>query len=205
MATSPLSKLDWHSLSRFNRRQQPSVLSMVLAGRRPLPNRVARPFLELMGMNEDGSFIKEHGFIFVEKPGREAVLREVHDHLFPETPVACQLSASVPDPKDPTKPPSVKSGFLLFAQGFVAVVHAKADSNLLSWWNKSEKVRNRTYEAPEKILSTTELPSWWDILVTFREMKIEIDPTWDEVISAAKRRRVEARHVMKWLETNFPT
>lgn len=182
---------------------EPSVLSMVLAGRRPLPSRVARPFLELMGMKEDGSLDKTHGFIFVEKPGREDELREVHDRLFPNLPVPCELRVSVPDPKDPTKPPIVKPGFILFDQGFVAVVHAKVSSNLLAWWIKTN-VRNRNYEAPEKLLSTTELPSRIDMLLAFRGMKMELDPTWDDVISEAKRRNVEARDAMEWLKTKFP-
>ncbi len=184
---------------------EPSVLSMVLAGRRPLPIRVARPFLELMGMKEDGSLDQTHGFIFVEKPGREAVLREVHDRLFPEPPVACQLSVSVSDPDDLTKPPYVKLGFVLFEQGFVAVVHAGAGSHLSTWWSSSERVRNRYHEAPEKLLSTTELPSRVDMLRAFMGMEIEIDPTWDAVISEAKSRNVEARDVMAWLKTNFST
>lgn len=179
---------------------EPTVLYMVLAGKRPLPGRVAREFLALMGMKEDGTLDPGHGFILKEKPGRETELRQLHDLLFAETPAVCRLTMAVPDPAKPGKPPTIKTGYALYQGKFVAVLHPGPGQSKLV---KSEHVVARYLEAPEKLLSTTDLPAKIDILKAFAGSKIAIDPTWDEVIQDAKHKNVEPRDVMAWLEANF--
>lgn len=179
---------------------EPAVLSMVLAGKRPLPSRVARSFLALMGMNEDGTLDSSHGFIFKEKPGRESELKHVYDLLFAETPAICRLTINVPDTGNQGRPPTIKTGFALFQGKFLAILHTDPASTRLV---NSEHVFARYLEAPETLLSITALPAKIDILRAFAGSKIEIAPTWDEVIQDAKRRNVEPRDVREWLVANF--
>jgi hypothetical protein len=180
-----------------------SVLSMVLAGKRPLPSRVARPFLTLMGMKEDGSLDPSHGYVLKERRGREDELQQVHDRLFAETPAVCHLTVSVADPAFPKKRPTVKSGVVLFQGNFLAVIHAAVDSPSSSWGVTSERVVTHYHEAPEKLLSITDLPTKVDMLKAFAGSKIEIGPSWDDVVTEAKRRYVQPRDAMNWIETNF--
>jgi hypothetical protein len=181
-----------------------SVLSMVLAGKRPLPSRVARKFLALMGMKEDGALDPSHGYLLKERAGREAELQEVHDRLFPEAPAVCHLKISVPDPLYPTRRPTVKTGVVLFQGNFLAVVHAATGGASFAWSETGERVVTWYHEAPEKLLSLTELPTKVDMLRAFAGSKIEIGPTWEEVVRVAKGRFVEPRDAMNWIKSNFP-
>jgi hypothetical protein len=180
-----------------------SVLSMVLSGKRPLPSRVARQFLALMGMKDDGALDPSHGFLLKERPGREAELQHVQDRLFAETPAVCHLKIAVSDPVNPTRKPTEKTGVVLFQGNFLAVVHATAGSTSSRWSETNERVLTWYHEAPEKLLSLTELPTKVEMLKAFAGSKIEIGPTWDEVVSEAKRRNVEPRVAMNWVQTNF--
>lgn len=180
-----------------------SVLSMVLAGKRPLPSRVARPFLALVGMKDDGALDPSHGYLLKDRPGREAELQHVQDRLFAETPAVCHLKTAVSDPMYPTRRPTEKTGVVLFQGNFLAVIHATAGSTSSRWSETNARVVTWYHEAPEKLLSLTELPTKVDMLTAFAGSKIEIGPSWDEVIREAKRRNVEPRVAMNWVETNF--
>ena len=180
-----------------------SVLSMVLAGKRPLPSRVARPFLALVGMKDDGALDPSHGYLLKDRPGREAELQHVQDRLFAETPAVCHLKTAVSDPMYPTRRPTEKTGVVLFQGNFLAVIHATAGSTSSRRSETNARVVTWYHEAPEKLLSLTELPTKVDMLTAFASSKIEIGPSWDEVIREAKRRNVEPRVAMNWVETNF--
>ena len=180
---------------------EPSVLSMVLSGKRPLPTRVARQFLVFMGMKEDGSLDPTHGFILKAKAGRAAQLQEVENLLFPEAPGKCLVTMLVPDPENPDKPPTQKSAFVLYFGNFIAVLHVALGSP--DWLRESEIVAARYYAAPEVLLSLEKLPNKLDMLKAFAGSEIGISPTWEDVIEESRRRNVEARVVQEWLINNF--
>jgi hypothetical protein len=186
---------------------EPAVLSMVLAGKRPLPTRVARQFLDLMGMTEDGSLDRSHLFIFSVRSGQEDDLLLILGKIFfPDSKVKsilnCQIKAHVPN-ADPSNPPSLRTGYALFNGSSMAVVHAAIDSKVGGWWNPGQGVVTRQVANPEVLLSTEVLPTRSDLIKAVHGSNALLNPTWAEVIEEAKRRNVESHEVMLWLKEHF--
>lgn len=183
---------------------EPNVLSMVWAGKRPLPTRVARQFLDLVGMREDGSLDPQHGFIFKEKSGREAELIEIFSRLFPTEAVAVHLTRSESDPANPTKPPVVKTGRAFYdGKSYVAVLHGSNTNSPIAW-GLNQPFTLKDYESPEDILATIKLPTKNDILRAFSRSKFPPMVTWKEVVQQGKQRKVEPEKVLEWITLNFP-
>lgn len=180
-----------------------SVLSMVLAGKRPLPGRVAKKFLALMGMKDDGSLDHMHGFVFRERAGRESELLEFLEQLYPEDPIAFGLKVSVADPVNLEKPPFFRLGLVLISRRYQCIVHTPPGSKLHLRWTplKAEDVQMGV--PPEVLMSLTNLPSKLDIAQAIANHVLDLGPKWPDVIQAARKRNVSPRDVLAWLEANY--
>lgn len=180
-----------------------SVLSMVFAGHRPLPARVARKFLQLIGMRLDGSLDPEHGFVLVEKPGREKELDGLLSQMFPEKAGVVLLSGAVAESGEPSGRGTVKAGRAFFDGRFAAVVHGGNGLASISW-EANDLYTLKDYRTPEVLLSTDSLPSKLDILKSFAGSKFPMKVNWEDVITAAALRKIEPHAVLQWMTTNYP-
>lgn len=169
---------------------EPNVLSMVFSGDRPLPGRIAKDFLQLVGMRLDGSLDPEHAFVFVERPGREKELDDLLARIYPKKAGVARLNGTIMVADARSKRVSTKVGRAFFDGRFAVVVHG-GDGLASVAWEAQEQYTMKDYATPDVLLSTTLLPTKRDILKAFAESKFPMQVTWDDVLAAFRARRIE--------------
>lgn len=175
-----------------------STLSNVLAGQRPLPTRVAEKFLSVVGMRADGSLDANHGFVFVERVGREADLDGLLKRMFPEAPGALHLSRPATPIGAEAGAQSAAFGRALFDGRFAAVIH---DSITQKDPTSVGDLLLHDTRDEHGLLSLNPLPSKLQILKAFAGGQFARVVTWDEVKLVAESRGMTALDVLNLIDT----
>jgi len=180
-----------------------SVLSMVFAGKRPLPFRIAKQFLQQVGMREDGTLDSDHGFVFMEKPGLEQELSALLTKMYPEKAGVVFLNSSAINTGEELQDCQIKIGRAFFDGNFAAVLHGSGVALTIAWGLSDHSVL-LDYKTPEILLSMTMLPNKIDILKAFVGSKFLFEITWEEVVSVGRLRNVKPKDVLTWITANYP-
>ncbi len=180
-----------------------SALSMVFSGKRPLPIRIAKRFLQQIGMREDGSLDPDHGFVFVEKPGLESDLVALFARMYPEKAGVVFLNSAAANAVETSQGTAIKVGRAFFDGNFAAILHGGGVASPVTW-GSSERISLKDYKTPEVLLSTATLPTKIDILKAFAGSKFLFEATWEDVLSAGRLRNVEPKDVLTWITVNYP-
>lgn len=179
----------------------PSVLSNVFAGQRPIPSQYAKEFLKLIGLNADGSLDFAHGFVLIERAGREAQLAELLLRLFPNSDAGVVLlrSASISTNEGGGRS-KVKFGKAYFDGKCAVVVHTKNAPVALNP-GKNEHFHLVEVDSLDVLLSTDPLPTKLDILKAFAGSKFVSQLTWADVQSIAEKKGISPADVVDHLKT----
>lgn len=180
-----------------------AVLSMVFAGKRPLPARIAKEFLSLLGMQLDGSFDIEHAFVFAEKRFHESTLNVLLDRMYPEQPGIVWLSSDGSSLEGQSHLDGNTNVWALFDGRIASVIHGIGGS-VTQTWKGVEAWTLKDFDSPKKLVLTAELPSKLDVLKAFANSKFPIQLTWDDVSKAAVRRKLNPYDVLKLISTHHP-
>lgn len=165
---------------------KPSVLSNVFSGQRPLPTSVAKDFLNLMGMKDDGSLDSDHGFVLMEKNGRRTELTELMARIFPNHAGVVFLKSTSNNPSEISDVQGSTNGQAFFDTRYAAVVH---NCKGFPWASilENDSYALRDHITAGTLLSTKTLPSKLDILKAFAGSKFVIQVTWEDVRIACER------------------
>ena len=175
-----------------------STLSNVLAGQRPLPTRVAEQFLSVVGMRADGSLDANHGFVFVERVGREVDLDGLLKRMFPEAPGALHLSRPAAPIGAEAGAQSAAFGRALFDGRFAAVIH---EPNTQKDPTSVGNLRLHDTRDEHGLLSLNPLPSKLQILKAFAGGQFARVVTWEEVKLLAESRGLTALDVVNLIDS----
>lgn len=179
----------------------PSVLSNVFAGQRPLPSQYAREFLKLIGMNPDGTIDSDHGFVLIERVGREAQLADLLLRLFPSKDAGVVLLRSAAtSTTDGGARSKVKFGKAYFNGQCAAVVHSKNTSTGI-FPGGEDRFQLVEVDSLDILLSTDPLPTKLDIVKAFAGSKFVCRLTWADLQIIAEKKGVTPNHLAEHLNT----
>lgn len=177
----------------------PSILSNVFSGRRPLPTRYAKDFLELVGLNTDSTFNMSHAFVFVEKQGRESDLSSLLNQIYPDRAGVVLLSSTTVTSDSFIETKSFHTAGRAFFDGKIAtVVHGGEGLTTRKWETRAE-FAFKDYETANVLLSTNPLPKKLDVLKAFTGSKSAREVTWQDVQNASVLRNLAASDVLEWV------
>jgi hypothetical protein len=163
-----------------------SVLSNVLAGRRPLPKRIAAEFLSRVGMLPDGTLNSNHCFVFDQRVGREDELSGLVHKLFPNGGAFVDLANQWIN-RGNAKNPDPRAGKALWDGLFTAVIRFDK-----SQYSDDVKLRSDwTFmgldDSAENFLSDDILPNRSDVLEAFAATDFVPPISWLDVQNYAKQ------------------
>lgn len=179
----------------------PSVLSNVFAGQRPLPSQYAKEFLKLIGMNADGTLDSDHGFVLIERVGREAQLADLLLRLFPNNDAGVVLLRSAATSTvDGGARSKVKFGRAYFNGKCALVVHSKnAPTGPLS--SENDRFKLVEVDSLDVLLSTDRLPTKLDIVKAFAGSKFVFQLTWADFLIIAEKKGLTPADLVGYLNT----
>ena len=160
---------------------EPSVLSNVLAAKRPLPARVGKEFLGLLGMRFDGSLDPYHAFVFTEREGLEADLEALLARIFSKIPGVVLLTRLTETGESGAGKRQEQCGVALYDGRFAAVVHGRG-LKYVAYDSKGQNWQLRNDSSTDVLMSTSPFPTKLDILKAFAEGEFSsARVTWDDV------------------------
>lgn len=177
----------------------PSILSNVFSGRRPLPTRYSKDFLKLIGLNLDSTFNMGHAFVFVEKQGRESDLSTLLNRIYPKRAGVVLLSSTTVESDSSMEAKSFHTAGRVFFDGKIATVVHGGEGLTTRQWETSSEFAFKDYETASVLLSTNPLPTKLDVLKAFTGSKSAREVTWQDVQNASVLRNLAASDVLEWV------
>ena len=193
---------------------EPSILSNVFAGQRPLPTSFAKDFLEFVGLRMDGTLDPDHGFVLAVRPGLESDVRGVIDRMFPDGAAIVLLSSAqdsgaestsvdtdvgATQAKVDTDVGSIQAevGVAFWDGIYICVV--QGDATFTAAYSASnDRWKLRDYKSPHVLLSIHPLPTKLDILKAFAGAKFKAELKWDDAIKVCENKGLTPEDVIEF-------
>ena len=177
----------------------PSILSNVFSGRRPLPTRYAKDFLEFIGLNSDSTFNMRHAFVLVEKQGRESDLSTLLNRIYPERAGVVLLSSTTAESDSSIETKSFHTAGRAFFDGKIATVVHGGEGLSTRQWETRPEFAFKDYETASVLLSINPLPTKLDVLKAFTGSKSAREVTWQDVHNASLQRNLTPSDLLEWV------
>lgn len=182
---------------------EPSILSNVFAGQRPLPTSFAKDFLEFVGLRMDGTLDPDHGFVLAVRPGLESDVRGLIDRMFPDGATIVLLSSAQDSGAESTSLDTDVGSIqaevgVAFWDGIYTCV-VQGDATFTAAYSASnDQWKLRDYKSPHVLLSIHPLPTKLDILKAFAGAKFKAELKWDDAIKVCENKGLTPEDVIEF-------
>jgi hypothetical protein len=177
----------------------PSILSNVFSGRRPLPTRYSKDFLESIGLNSDNTFNLSHAFIFVEKQGHERELSNLLNKIYPDKAGVVLLYSPITKDNISGEDTSFRIAGRAFFDGRITTVVHGGDGLATKGWETKTEYALKDYNTAHVLLSIDRLPNKLDILMAFKDSKYSTAVTWQDVQIESLKRNLTPGDLLEWV------